>query len=91
MRGRLTVDEIAVLINPRRPTAEAFDDEGVRYTTVGRLRAAGFRVEHTPSKRVPDHVSVTTLDLRARWTDDESERFTACFTNATYKKEGRHE
>lgn len=35
IRGRLTVDEVAVLINPRRPVKRAFEDEGVRYTTGG--------------------------------------------------------
>lgn len=39
----------------------------VRYVRIGRLRAAGFIVEHTPSRRIPQHVSVRSRDREAPW------------------------
>jgi len=55
-----------------------------RVTTAGRLRAAGFRVVHSPTKTNRLHVSVfpplTEAGEPAEWHDEMADRFTACFT-----------
>ena len=55
-----------------------------RVTTVGRLRAAGFRVVHSPTKSNRLHVSVfpprTEGGECAEWGDEVANRFNACFT-----------
>jgi hypothetical protein len=58
----------------RRPTQPGRD--ACRYTTAGRLRAAGFTVRHTPTKMVPDHVSVYR---DGDWTAEVARVFDACF------------
>lgn len=73
IRGRLSVAETCRLI--RRRDVSGIED-GVRYTTVGTLRAAGYAVTHTPSRAIPGHVSVTWVD---RWTEDQDTGFDACF------------
>jgi hypothetical protein len=89
MRGKATLDEAARSVN-RKKVAGATAGDGVRYILAGRLRAAGFRVWHTPTKFNPHHVSVATLDERAEWTDDEVAAFKECFTDAVSKwKEGQ--
>jgi hypothetical protein len=82
IRGRLSVDEVFRVVN--RGTDKAYDDDGARYTTVGELRAAGFRVGATPSRLIPGHVSVT-LDDETAWTDDVCVTFSACFTEPAWK------
>jgi hypothetical protein len=52
----------------------------VRYTTVERLRNAGFRVRSTPSRMIPNHVSV---EYDGDWTDDVAKRFDDCFGQPT--------
>lgn len=44
-----------------RVRGQALEDgtDAARYTTVGALRAKGFIVTNTPTKRNPDHVSVS--------------------------------
>src|SRR6185437_13444036 len=86
LAGRMSVDEAARTVNWRRREG-AHPDDGVRYTTVGRLRAAGFRVEASPSALIPGHVSVT-LGGEGNWTEDVKAKFDACFTDTTWK-EGR--
>ena len=55
-----------------------------RVTTAAQLRAAGFRVVHTPTKTNRLHVSVfpplATADESAEWDDGVASRFNACFT-----------
>lgn len=55
-----------------------------RVTTVGRLRAAGFRVIHSPTKTNRLHVSVfpplSSPGEQAEWDDKMAARFNACFT-----------
>jgi hypothetical protein len=48
----------------------------VRYTTAERLTNAGFRVRSTPSRMIPNHVSV---EYDGDWTDDVAKRFDDCF------------
>lgn len=58
-----------------------------RITTAGDLRALGFRVEHSPAKANPLHVSVYAPMIEsgdsADWDDDLAKRFDACFTDET--------
>ena len=55
-----------------------------RVTTVGRLRAVGFRVVHSPTKTNRLHVSVfpplTEAGEPAEWDDQLATLFNACFT-----------
>ena len=48
-----------------------------RYAVTGRLREAGFKVEHTPSSMNPLHVSVFAA---ADWDSDTASLFDSCFT-----------
>jgi hypothetical protein len=61
-----------------RVRRQALNDgtDAARYTTAGALRAAGFDVTHTPTKRNADHVSV---EFVGEWDDKASVRFDACF------------
>ncbi len=55
-----------------------------RVTTVGKLRSAGFRVVHSPTKANRLHVSVfppvTRAGEQAEWDDEVAKQFNACFT-----------
>lgn len=55
-----------------------------RTTTAGRLRAAGFRVVHSPTKTNRLHVSVfppaTGSGEPAEWDDELASLFNSCFT-----------
>jgi hypothetical protein len=51
----------------------------VRVTSVARLREAGFRVAHSPTRGNPLHVSVYSPD-DTEWGDDLAKRFNSCFT-----------
>jgi hypothetical protein len=55
-----------------------------RVTTVGRLRRAGFRVVHSPTKRNRLHISVyppiMTTGEHVEWDDELANQFNACFT-----------
>ncbi|MEU8175887.1 hypothetical protein AB0C14_23655 [Microbispora hainanensis] len=84
MRGKLTVDE-AVRCFPNS-RSRAVSGEGVRYTTAGTLRQASFRVKFTPSQWNPLHVSVENLDSKRPWTDDDRDRFNACFGDPEWKE-----
>lgn len=48
----------------------------VRYTTAGTLRALGFVVSHTPTKRTATHVSV---EFPGTWDDKTDELFEEAF------------
>lgn len=52
----------------------------VRYTSVEKLRKAGFRCLHTPTPGNPLHVSVYYDDNE--WTRDVAAELAACFTEA---------
>jgi hypothetical protein len=72
--GRLTPRQAAMIVRHEYLPVR----DSVRYTTVGRLREAGFRVRSTPTRMNPDHVSV---EYDGVWTDDGdvSKRFDDCF------------
>lgn len=53
------------------------DSDACRHTSAGTLRREGFRVEHTPSKRNPDHVSVYWD--HSDWNRDVARNFARCF------------
>lgn len=66
-------------------------DADRRVTTVGLLRQARFRVEHSPTRGNPLHVSVYPPNDEtgepAEWADELARQFSACFTEG--KSEGR--
>jgi predicted fused transcriptional regulator/phosphomethylpyrimidine kinase len=72
--GRVTAEEASLLVRGR-PSFDKASDR-VRYTSVVRLRAAGFRVRHTPSQRNPRHVSVSRPGI---WSSDVCGAFDMCF------------
>lgn len=72
LAGRLTRRQAALAV---RQEFLAWRDV-VRYTTVGRLSNAGFRVRSTPSRMIPNHISV---EYDGDWTDDVAKRFDDCF------------
>jgi hypothetical protein len=89
LRGKLTVEE-ATRYRYRRGSAAAMqaavDKAGVRYTTAGQLRHAGFAVVHTPGRMINGpHVSVVwpADDPLERqdipWPDHVTARFADCF------------
>jgi hypothetical protein len=70
--GNLSADEARKLIAPLLPP----EGSGVRYTTVGRLREAGFAVRHNPTPHNPNHVSVA---FKAEWNEKVDIAFDQCF------------
>ncbi|GLX03775.1 hypothetical protein [Microbispora sp. NBRC 16548] len=84
MRGKLTVDE-AVRCFPNRRSAAA-PGEGVRYATAGTPREALFRVRFTPNSWNLVRVSVENLDSKRPWTDDDRDRFNACFGDPEWRE-----
>jgi hypothetical protein len=89
MRGALTRAEACKRRNRNTPAAPAdVVRAGVRYTTAGALRGAGFAVIHTCGRKGHDdpHVSViwpssNPLDEQERdWPVPVQEAFAACFT-----------
>ena len=74
--GMATPEEAAGLVL-RHSADPSGATHRARYTTVGALRDAGFRVEHRgrfPGS--PFHVSVFPED---EWGDEEAEAFDSCF------------
>jgi hypothetical protein len=84
--GRLSVAEATEAI--RTSTNRPSPGSGVRYTTGGKLRLEGFSARHTGNNRNPRHVSVTCLDESREWTDDDSDRFDACFDDPVWHEGG---
>ena len=81
--GKRSVKEMVdVMYRGRR---SAIHHDGIRRTTAGELRAAGFVVVHDGfrSKSNPNHVTVS-LDGDTDWTDDESARFNDCFSEPVW-------
>ena len=83
--GRLSVDDVARKVNRHR-TEGAMPGDGARYVRVGVLRDAGFLVEASPSRLIPDHVSVG-LAGEGDWTEDVSARLDGCFSETMWKEE----
>jgi hypothetical protein len=59
----------------------AREDDGVRWTTVGTLRAAGFQAHARPTQGNPNHVTVS-LDGGGQWSERHADLFDQCFTEA---------
>lgn len=57
-----------------------YEGDGVRHAQVSNLRAAGFVVKRTPTRRNPIHVSVST---EAEWDAECGQRFDQCFGAVT--------
>lgn len=74
LNGRHSPDEACRIVT----RLAASPDHGVRYTTAGTLRAAGFHVKGTPSRRNKLHVSVI-MESGEQWTDEVAARFDSCF------------
>jgi hypothetical protein len=89
MRGGLTVAEACMRRNGGRP-AHPSDVEraGVRYTTAGELRSAGFAVIHTCGRKGEGYGHVSIVWPAANpldepdpaWPPDVRKAFAACFT-----------
>jgi hypothetical protein len=73
LRGRLPLGQAASYV---RRKGLVFDGDGVRYARVGDLRAAGFVVTPTPTRRIAIHVSVSR---EAEWSHSEAMQFASCF------------
>jgi hypothetical protein len=76
--GRLTVEQAKSSISG----AVIRTSDGVRYTTVGALRHAGFVVAHTPTAGNPRHVSARANSV---WTAAHQEAFDAVFSAPTWQ------
>jgi hypothetical protein len=75
------VDALAAAVLVTRYLAPA---AVARVTTAGRLRTAGFRVVHSPTKTNRLHVSVfpplSAAGGSGEWDDEMASRFNSCFT-----------
>lgn len=80
--GRLSAAEAMPLV---RTIKRLRPGDGVRYSTVGNLRGAGFVVTHTPSGRNSRHASVS---LPSDWGDDAGEAFDLCWDEPIYEGGG---
>jgi len=81
--GRRSVEEAARLVSRGRRGAAVGD--GVRYSTAGAVRGAGFRVKRTPTLLNPNHVSAT-LKRGEVWSKDVSTLFDECWTEPEWKE-----
>lgn len=79
IRGRLSAREAATLIRRQGQRYQVTDRDGVRHTTAGRLRSAGFVVRATPSRKIPGHVSVELQNAEDVWDNSVRSRFDECF------------
>jgi hypothetical protein len=89
IRGKVDVAEGSRRRNGGRP-AHPVDvaAAGVRYTTAGILRAAGFAVIHTPGRKGEDYGHVSAVwpadnpldEPDPKWPVPVQEAFAACFT-----------
>lgn len=73
LRGHLELGQAASYV---RRKGLIFQGDSVRHAQVGALRAEGFVVEHTPTKRISIHVSISRA---AQWSHSEAMRFESCF------------
>lgn len=73
IRGRVAAAKAHMIVGMQAPRP----GDGVRHTTAGMLRQAGFIVEHDPTQVNPDHVRVT---VRGDWSIERAKRFEGCFT-----------
>jgi hypothetical protein len=54
---------------------------GARYSTVGKLRRAGFTVQHSPSQENLNHA---TVSVKGDWTPEQGHAFNTCFGQPTW-------
>lgn len=59
-------------------------DDGVRYAPAGALRAMGFEVTHTPSRRNKDHVSIS---YAGEWDVTMEGKFYECWSAPRWHEE----
>lgn len=76
LAGRLTGAEAGAIVRNDQTVIQFPEGHGARHTTAGTLRAAGFMVFHSPSKKNPRHVSAQWPES---WDDRVSEAFDECF------------
>jgi hypothetical protein len=62
----------------------ATSDDGVRYARAGDLRAKGFEVTHTPSKRNKDHTSISYTE---EWDATMEGTFNECWSDPLWHEE----
>lgn len=74
-RGRLSAGQAHSVVGLQAPR----EGDGVRWTTVGRLRGAGFVVIPDPKQGNPNHV-IVSIASGGDWVPDDAERFNQCFT-----------
>lgn len=74
IRGSVAASDAHGIVGLQAPRA----GDGVRRTSAGILRVAGFTVEHDPTQANPDHVRV--MLPRGEWTDQHAKQFDGCFT-----------
>lgn len=79
LRGRLTPLDAAQAVRGRKELVMGAD--GVRHTTSGKLRDAGFVVIHTPKKAKLGHV---TVSFPSDWGEDTDNMFDSCFDEPMY-------
>lgn len=79
--GRLTAAEARKLV---RFIGVPTSDDGVRYARVGDLRANGFEVTHTPSRRNKDHSSTS---YEGEWDATMEETFNECWSDPLWHEE----
>lgn len=80
--GELTVRDVVRLV---RTIKAVRPEDGVRYTTVGKLQATGFLVVHTPTNRISAHVSVSvSVSLSPEWGEDVVDMFDSCWGEPMY-------
>lgn len=78
LRGRLSLEEAARFV--RLQVHMPYAGDRVRYALVGSLRAVGFTVLLTASRRNPVHVSISR---EAQWRDEDRPAFDSCFEPST--------
>jgi hypothetical protein len=70
--GKIDGETAALMVRGRRGDSRDVS----RHVRAGDLRAAGFVVENTPTRRNPDHISVTVAAGAVKWDDDQVAAFT---------------
>lgn len=78
--GKLTPAEARKPVRRGSPT----EDDGVRHVRTGDLRAEGFIVENTPSRRNTEHVSIR---YPREWDDQVASTFNGCCSDPVWHQE----
>lgn len=75
LTGLLAPEEATKLVTGRSATRS----DAVRFARAGELKAAGFFVASTPTKRIPNHASVTVPGGHVPWSEDQVLAFEFCW------------